>query len=232
MYFIIDSKLSSKAKLLLQSFGDIIPFASTHITYEAISNHPDIFMCSTPQGLILARNTPTDLINQLEKFSIPFLYGSSDVKEKYPYTSRYNAVITDTYLIHNLKQTDEVILHACTSLEKIHVEQGYTRCNLLALKNNHFITSDKGIENELIKKKLPVLFVNSTDIELHGFKNGFFGGCCGIYEDTIFINGTLQKFNDGALVKIFLEKLHYNIIELDDSPLRDCGSILHIKTNI
>lgn len=226
MYFIVDSKIYSEAIESLKRYGKVITISSKNITYDTISGHPDIFICSTPNNFIVAKNTPIEITNRLQKLKIPFSLGKSDIKTLYPNTCHYNAVITDKYFIHNLKYTDKKILDSYSTLEKIHVEQGYTRCNLLPLKDDHFITSDKGIHSELLKRNLHVLLVCPEDIVLSGFKHGFFGGCCGVYKDIVFIHGSLTKFNDGLKVRLFLEKLNYTIIELCDAPLQDCGSIL------
>ncbi|MBQ5688902.1 MAG: hypothetical protein IIV21_02970, partial [Bacteroidales bacterium] len=71
--------------------------------------------------------------------------GKKEVGKKYPETVPYNAVGIGNTLIHNLKHTDSTILSLYEN--HIHVNQGYTRCNLVALNENCFITSDEGIFN-------------------------------------------------------------------------------------
>lgn len=148
------------------------------------------------------------------------------VGKKYPHTAHYNAVVTDTFLIHNPKYTEPTILSECSSLELIEVKQAYTRCNVLALPNDRFITSDKGIEKALQRKGLEVLYTDPKGILLPGFKNGFFGGACGIYNQQVFFIGKLDHFPEGENVRDFLEG--YEIIELYDGPLFDGGSILFL----
>jgi hypothetical protein len=54
------------------------------------------------------------------------------------------------------------LLKACEGLTPIHVNQGYTRCNLLALNENLFITSDKGICNSLLDHGLIAIIYHLT----------------------------------------------------------------------
>jgi hypothetical protein len=226
--FIIDSRLPEKAKDRLCRFGDIIEFKTNDITYEAISGHPDIFFCKTEKILVTAPNLPEEYVNLLNIKMITNITGTNPVKKNYPDSAIYNAAINDEFLIHRTDITDREILDSC-SLPRISVTQGYARCSLLMLKNNSFITSDPGIFRTLSNKFINILYVKSDEIILPGFPHGFFGGVCGILENTVFIAGKLDLFHNGRLVAEFLRSLKYDIIELYDGPLFDCGSILAIS---
>ena len=223
---IIDHKLPRQAKRKLSEFGEIMEFHSNGITYDAISGHPDIFFCRAAEAMIVAPNTPEKYIGILKKRKIPFSFGEKEVDIQYPGNASFNAVITEKYFIHNLNISDPVIKGSLESHEYVHVNQGYTRCSLLALKNNHFITSDTGIYNTLNDKRIDVIQVNPEGIKIQGLKHGFFGGACGIYNDKVFIIGSLDHFQEGEKVRDFIEKLEYEIIELYDGPLFDGGSIM------
>ncbi|MFU8843081.1 MAG: DUF6873 family GME fold protein, partial [Bacteroidales bacterium] len=62
-----------------------------------------------------------------------------------------------------------------------------------------------------------------------GFKNGFFGGTCGVVDDIVFFMGSLKKFGDGGAVRNFLEVLNYRVVELYDGQLFDGGSLQFIE---
>ena len=213
----------------LESYGKILPFETNEITYPAISNHPDVFMCHYDEKTIIAPNTPSDFKKALNINNILFTEGQSAVGNSYPKTASYNAVVTDKYLIHNLKITDKTIIENNPEKQKINVNQAYTRCNLLPLNDNSFITSDKGIYNTLLSHNINTLLVNPTGITLPGFDNGFFGGACGVYSNNVFIVGSLNNYTDGEIVRAFLHSLNYNIIELFDGNLFDCGSLFIIN---
>jgi hypothetical protein len=96
-------------------------------------------------------------------------------------------------LIHNLKITDPVILQVHSGKKHIHVSQGYTRCNLMALDDKSFITSDRGIEKTLKCRRTPMCcFVDPAPVILKGQKHGFFPGCCGVLDKNVLITGSLH----------------------------------------
>jgi len=223
-----DEKLPPEAKDSLAKHGDIIEFSTSNITYDAISGHPDIFFCKTNNKLIVAPNLPESYLMLLKEKNFPFVIGSRNVESKYPSSARYNAVVTDNFLIHNLKITDSTILENTKELNQIHINQAYTRCNLLPLKNNSFITSDKGIYKTLNEEKLNIIYVSPDEILLEGFSNGFFGGACGVSKNKVFIIGSLKYLSDGNKVRDFLKNLNYEIIELYDGPLVDGGSLMFL----
>jgi hypothetical protein len=234
--------------------------ATEGITYPSISGHPDIFFCQLPDKLIVAPNLPKKYFDQLNNHRIDYITGDLPVGPEYPASARYNAVATSKFFIHNFRHTDPLITREMKDLIPVHVDQGYCRCNLLPLKDDHFITSDQGIykfqipsaswrtkfqENFKFKKPTLIqhstfnppaggqhstfLWVNPKDITLDGFPHGFFGGCCGVWEEKVFINGSLNCYKDGEKVRNLLSNLNYKIIELNIGPLVDIGSIFSIQ---
>ena len=144
---IADSRMPEEAKKNLKKLGDVLFLNPTEITYKSISSHPDIFFFQTKDGLIYAPNAPKRIIKELKKRKIKLTEGKKEVGKKYPETVPYNAVGIGDTLIHNLKHTDPTILSLYEN--HIHVNQGYTRCNLVALNENCFITSDEAISCQL-----------------------------------------------------------------------------------
>ncbi len=228
MLIIIDKKIPRAAKEKLSGFGELIEIHTDRITYPAISGHPDVFLCQGPLKLVVAPNLPVEFEEKLTGESISIIKGEFPVGEKYPKSSAYNAVVTEKYLIHNFRNTDFMVTRTFDDQEPVHVDQGYCRCNLLALKEDHFITSDEGIFKVIRRYASKVLYVNPEGILLEDFRHGFFGGCCGVYEDKVFIVGSLKLYPEGEKVRAFLNGLGYEIIELYDGPLFDGGGMLFI----
>lgn len=228
MYIIIDKKIPQQAKDKLKEYGKLIELETTGITYEAISGHPDVFFHLISGKLVVAPNLPDKYFQELEQAGIEYTKGEQDVGEKYPASSAYNAVSTKELLIHNFRNTDSVITRLAEDADLIHVDQGYTRCNLLALDNKHFITSDEKVKRVLDRFGKDCLYVNPEGILLEGFKHGFFGGCCGIYDNKVFIIGSLEQYPEGDKVKEYLSALDYEVISLYKGPLFDGGSILFL----
>jgi len=228
MLIIVDRKLPERVKSNLRHYGDLLELVSDGITYPAISGHPDIFFALCGQRLIIAPNLPAKYIRFLEKKSVDFVTGDKPVGEVYPHTASYNAVITGKYLIHNLKLTDEEILKQALRRRRIDVAQGYCRCNLIPLKDDRFITSDRGIKRILDDHDLICLYVDPRGITLPGFKHGFIGGTAGIMQDKFFFTGSLSSFPFGKTLRVFLSDLGYEIVELNDGPPIDGGSIMFV----
>lgn len=229
MPFIVSKDISSEALHILEKSDEVILFETHHITYSAIANHPDIFF--TPLGnntLVYAPNTPQRYINLLQAKGINLIKGGKPVGKLYPETARYNACITSTHIIHNIKYTDTSITGSLKNHKTIQVNQGYTRCNLLPLTNNSFITSDTGIFTVLQKLAMRTLLMNPENITLNGFKNGFFGGCCGIQKNKLFINGSLKHLPEFKHIHNFISNTNFIIIELTPEPPSDIGTILSV----
>lgn len=231
MLAIVNSSISDKALVTLKKHSDIILFSTAGITYDAISNHPDIFICQDNNILIVAPNTPSKFFKIFEDNNIIYKVGVTDVGNKYPFTAHYNAVFTEKYLIHNKKYSDKEIYNRLHSRQIINVNQSYTRCNLLALGDGSFITSDKGIEKQLQKHNIECLYIAPDEIQLSSFDNGFFGGACGYLDNKIFLNGNLSYLKSGTTIKAFLKSKCIDLVELYDGPVIDIGSIILINTS-
>lgn len=225
MMLIIDKKLPQQAKDKLSVYGDILELETSAITYDAISGHPDIFFCPTPKGLIAAPKLPARIINKLRLSRVKTIEGSGMPGRKYPQSAIYNALVTDKFLIHNTKITDESIVKSCSNLEAIHVNQAYTRCNLVAL-NNVYITSDAGIYKTLMHQGFEVHHFSSEEVVLQGFPHGFLGGVCGVWEDKLFLCGSLKYFSEGERLRHLVEQAGYQLVELYDGPPVDGGGII------
>jgi hypothetical protein len=228
MLIIADNRIPEEAKNRLESYGELLLFETSGITEYSISGHPDIFFCNTTKGLVIAPNLPEQYKEILRDNNVSFTEGLLPVEKKYPKAARYNAVITEHYLIHRTDITDTAITNGCKELVSINVKQGFSRCSLLPLKNDHFITSDEGIYKTLLQQEMKVLLVSSDGIILQDHPNGFFGGACGLNESQMFILGALKYYKDGEKIKSFVQPLNYEIVELFDGPLFDGGSIVFI----
>lgn len=226
MLIIIDKKMPAEAKTRLKDFGDLLELETSGITYPAISGHPDIFFCQAKQELVVAPNLPEKYFSALQKHGVKFTTGQKPVGKTYPHTSHYNAVLTQTHLIHNKNYTDKFLLQICRGFKTIHVNQGYTRCNLISLNGSVFITSDPGINKALTNHELSCHYFPPPGIYLEGFTHGFLGGACGIWEQRLFVCGNLNLHNWGNKFRNVAENAGYEMIELCNTPLHDTGSII------
>lgn len=248
---IADSRMPEEAKKNLKKLGNVLFINPTSITYDSISSHPDIFFFQKDDALIYAPNAPKKIVKELKKRKINLIEGEKEVGKKYPETVPYNAVGIGNLLIHNLKYTDPKILSSYKN--HIHVNQGYTRCNLLSLNENCFITSDEAISYQLsaisnvnrqqttdnrlcpheslvetygrTSEYMSVLYIDPKQIKLEGQKNGFFPGCCGIWRNNLIVCGSTKYLKEKEELDKFLKDNDFNLIELYDGELIDVGSI-------
>jgi len=228
MLIIIDARLVEEAIIALKEIGDVFLLKSDNIVYESIKGHPDIFLTQIDDLVVMAPNAPTALKEILKKHRIPFLRGKAKLGKKFPETAYYNAVCTADFVIHKEGLTDTCILHETAKKKTINVSQAYTRCNLLPLPDGSFITSDKGIEKNLMAQGLQAYYFDSEDVLLAGQDHGFFGGAMGIYQGKLYIIGSLRYYNQAEALKDLCLSKALEIVELYDGPLIDGGGIFFL----
>ena len=234
---IADARMPEEAKKNLKKLGDVLFLNPTDITYKSISAHPDIFFFQTKDGLIHAPNAPKRIVKELKKRKIKLTEGKKEVGKKYPETVPYNAVGIGDTLIHNLKHTDETILSLYEN--HIHVNQGYTRCNLVALNEKTFITSMEDYKTTRLQDykledaetqshkdaEFKVLYIDPKQIKLEGHDHGFFPGCCGVWKNNLIVCGSTKHLKEKEALDKFLKDNGFNLIELYDGELVDVGSV-------
>ncbi len=230
MLIIVDKKLPEPAKARLRESGWLLELETIGITYDAISGHPDIFFTQIDDQLIIAPNLPEKFKTRLLSLGVEFLEGSNPVGTSYPHSAIYNAAATSEFLVHNLSITDSAVLNFAGDKTLINVKQGYTRCNLVFITHDRAISSDLSICKKLSDATIKVLHFDPKTILLPGFGNGFFGGCCGVFDKKLWLSGNLKYHQGGQNVKEFVNGAGLDIIELYDGPLFDAGSIFFIIT--
>ncbi|GAB1404558.1 hypothetical protein MASR1M74_17370 [Lentimicrobium sp.] len=222
---ITDKRLPLPAKNALHTLGKTLFLQSSTMVYKSIGGHPDIFMCADHEKVVVAPGLPDEIKATIEQHRIRLFTGQANPDRTYPDSARYNAVVTEDYIIHHLKITDPIILSTFPGRKHIHVNQGYTRCNLLALSHSHFLTSDRGIEKALQAEGKRVLYVDPQPVRLPGQKHGFFPGCCGIIDKTVLVAGSLAYHHEKAAIVTFIQESGMEIHELYKGVLTDVGGI-------
>ena len=207
---------------------DVIKIPKDNNLYEAINGHTDIQLnILNKHTLIINKNINCSFKELLKIKNINFIESDSTLSSKYPSNISLNAYITDNYLIHNLKFTDKKILEYCKNKKTINVNQGYTKCSILPLREKVIITNDTGIYNTLKNEGFDILLLPFGDIELSGFNYGFIGGVGGmISNDSMAFFGSLDNYTFGNEVKKFLYKYDIKPIYLSNTKLIDRGSLL------
>ncbi|MBM6819653.1 MULTISPECIES: DUF6873 family GME fold protein [Clostridia] len=207
---------------------DVIKIPKDNNLYEAINGHTDIQLnILNKNTIIINKNINLSFKELLKTKNINFIESNSTLSSKYPSNISLNAYITDNYLVHNLKFTDKKILDYCKNKKTINVNQGYTKCSILPLREKVIITNDTGIYNTLKNEGFDILLLPFGDIELSGFNYGFIGGVGGmISNDSMAFFGSLDNYAFGNEVKKFLYKYDIKPIYLSNTKLIDRGSLL------
>jgi len=199
----------------LEAQGFEISFVSaTSHTYDAVSSHPDIYMC---------------------KFDESNMF-HGDVNElgfHYPDNIKFNAVVMGDYFIHNLKFTSSNLLAEAKRLNKklIHVPQGYTKCNMAVVSDNAAITSDMGIANAIktATAGIDLLVVEPGHVALRELPYGFLGGASGRVRDEMLFHGNLTAHPDFDKISDFVKKYNCRLTHFEGFALEDIGSIIEIR---
>ena len=175
---------------------------------DAISCHPDIYMCHL--GKKLFSGDPAKLTHD------------------YPGHAIYNGCSTGKYFIHNLKITDEKLLEEVDriGLTKVHVAQGYAKCSCVVVDEDSIITADRGIAKAAIAAGMNVLVIDPKQVVLDGYPYGFIGGASGKVGNTILFNGDLRRHSNYNEIVDFIERRGVSIKYFEEYPLTDIGSII------
>lgn len=192
----------------LKTLDEVKPVGPIANVGKGIACHPDVLYCRLGGG---------------EKAEV-FKGDETKLGEIYPADCRYNAVVVGKYIIHKQGVTDEDLLKAA-SRELIDVPQGYTKCNVVVVDDEHIITSDEGIA-KAVSGRLDCLLISPGQIRLPGFKYGFIGGCSGRVDNQIIFNGNLSEHSDSGKIIEFINKRGLEVKYFTDWSLMDIGSII------
>ena len=197
--------------------------------YDEVSGHPDIFFTVINGKLVKASNVETSE-------NVIGITGEN-VENGYPNTAKYNICVNNKYAIGNFKYVEKniKIIIESSDLEKISVNQGYTRCSLFSIDETHYITSDLGIKKKLEDKGLNVLYITSNNIRLldknsnYSKMNGFIGGALFKLKNNIVLFGDISKLEQGIELKEYIENLGYNFIYFEGEEVIDYGSVIFLN---
>jgi len=175
---------------------------------EAISTHPDIYMCKL-----------TDRI---------YFGDSSLLGPEYPSDVLYNAAAVGNYLICSRYTSKKLIEES--GLIPVFVPQGYVKCNLTVIDDKHVITEDKGISKalEMLKTQTGIecLLISPHHVYLPGYKYGFIGGASGKIDNEIIFNGDLSAHPDYERIIDFINQCGLKTAFFKEYRLTDIGSII------
>lgn len=228
MYAIIDKRAPIEVKKNLEKYtDDIFEFSSEDITYNAISGHPDIFMFQDRNKLIIAPNTPQDLIKFLDSKKVDYSFGVKSIGKSLENSVLYNCLCSDTYFFCKQAKPDLSIQDWCSAKQLLNIPQSYARCSMFII-DNKIISSDKGIVKCMENHKIDHCYFDPSQITIRDHKNGFIGGTMGATNHKVFFLGNLLKHTDGKVLHKYIIDLEKEVISLGNDYLYDGGGIFFV----
>lgn len=229
MYAIIDKRSSQEIKDNLGKYvDDVFEFSSEGITYNSISGHPDVFMFQDVNQLIIAPNTPIDLINFLDEKQVTYLLGTAPVGKSLDDSVLYNCLSTHNHLFCKRGKPDVSIQKYCASKQIVNLPQSYTRCSMFGV-GNKIITSDLGIAKVLENNNMDYFYFDPSEITIKDHKNGFIGGTMGAMEDKVLFLGDLLKHKDGKALHQYITNIGKEVVCLGKDYLYDGGGVFIVS---
>ncbi len=227
---VCDSRLPDAMKSTLQNDYHILEFSAKNVVEEPLHGHPDIFLAQINEKLIIAPNSPKYIFDYLHTHSILYQMGKENVGFSYPEIAKYNVSANQNLILCNSTICDSEILNYSKNLEIINVKQGFCRCSTLILEEDVFITSDQGIFKVLKNRNLEVHYFSDTNIFLPGYRHGLLGGCLGIDKESrrVVVSGSLDTLENGNELRLMLQNLAYDVLELGNKCLLDVGGFFII----
>ncbi|WP_262121906.1 DUF6873 family GME fold protein [Anaerococcus sp. Marseille-Q5996] len=222
--FIISHKSTNEFKEFLQKNNfDFIETIDNPNLDPRIADHPDLSIFRLDgENMIVDKN----VFNYYQdKISHINLIAGESVACKYPYDSIYNIYKGSDFYIHNdISEKNILAFLRDNSFKHYFVKQAYSRCSIVPM-GDKVLTSDFGIYKAL-KDKIDLVLLKKENIPLDGFDNGFLGGTCGFFDNTLIFNGNIEKLNSYEIIRDEASKSGIDLLYPKNCDLIDTGSIL------
>ncbi|BFL71874.1 MAG: hypothetical protein E7D92_02565 [Anaerococcus sp.] len=187
-----------------------------------IADHPDLTIFKLDNRSLVVDKNMVDFYKELIKNQD--IISGQEVGNIYPKDAIYNIYKGSDYYIHNDHTESHIETYMKNNNYKyLYIKQGYTRCSIVPM-GDKILTSDYGIYKRL-KNKIEVVLLKKESIPLDGFYNGFLGGCCGFFENTLLFNGNIERLNSYEIIKNEAKKSNIRLL-YPSCSLVDTGSIL------
>lgn len=227
MLAIVNQDIPRPALQRLEYFAEVVRFRANDFGFPFLEGHADLFFCQIDNQMIVAPNTPEQYIRMLEERHLPFLYGSNRVGANL--LGSYNVAVGNRVAIGNRGQMDPILRSRLNDRTIVPVKQGFARCTTVPLPDGRFVTSDSGIAKKCASESIAALLVDASCILLPGYRNGCFGGCCGLEGNRLFLVGSLANHPQEKAIRQWIEQSGIELIELYAGPLFDVGSIFFVE---
>ncbi|MBQ2726692.1 MAG: hypothetical protein IJF78_13385 [Clostridia bacterium] len=227
---VCSSLLSEEAVHTLNQRFRVVLMPPDNDLPEPIRCHPDSIFAVVGEQLIFPRSYAESYPGIVEEISslsgLRLILSDASRGSVYPLDASLNAACGRDFLLCRPDIAAPEILSAAEqqNLTVIPVRQGYAGCACL-MTDRAVLTFDSGIARVLESRPPPCVLLDSGGISLHGYDCGFFGGACGFFDDTVFINGNPESLPCYPQLREFAKNCGYTLFPLCQSPVTDCGGI-------
>ncbi len=231
---IVSCEISENTEASIRKFG-IEPFKlyGNMNVDEAVKNHPDMHFVHISNNTLLSSKNICSLAGE---YISDFTYINSKPDNTtfvgYPDDAFLNCLVLGKYLICNTKCISNDVLKYSEEieLEVLHVNQGYTKCNICVVNKNSIITEDNGIASNLSEYGFRILLLKTNSVKIKKYKYGFIGGASGkISENKLAFFGDIFSHPEYDKIYRFLYKEDVEPVALTREPLTDYGSLMPIE---
>ena len=207
---------------------------SVDILTPSMRRHADLgIIVVGEKKVVCAPETYAYYEKELSPYGFEVISGKKSIGSHYPDDCAYNVCIVGKKCFLNKNVCDSLLLDILISegFEIIDVKQGYTKCSISPIDENSFITGDYAIAREGEKRGMDVLLIENDGILLPPYKNGFWGGSCGMGDEkTLIVNGDISTLPSGDKIRDFLGSKNIKIQKSKEGEILDIGSIILLCT--
>ncbi len=228
----VDSRLEHGMKGELLKWNTIlleIPMCNR--INAALSGHPDMQLVRIRENVLICHpHMSQSLTEELRNRGYVVYKGRAELGKAYPQDVAYNVAIIGGRAFHNTKYTDPLLaeLLGRYSIRLVHVNQGYTKCSVLAVTAESIITADPSIAAAAKNEGMDVFIIPpQKNIRLPGQDYGFIGGTAGfINKNVLAFAGNIETLDSKDEIKSFLKKHGVEWISLAETPIHDYGGLV------
>ncbi len=235
MTVIIDIRTpgNCQAALVKRDF-EIIALPPFPCLPQPIASHPDMLIFFTDKHLITHKSyypIAQDQLNLIaQKSKRELLLTDESIGNIYPSDVLLNAAVVGNSIIGRTDAISDYISNYAKSSGKelINVRQGYAKCSVCTVSDNAIITADRGIAAEATRHGIDTLTVSPGPVRLDGYDCGFIGGASGLYRDTVYFCGNIDRHPDADSIRTFCQKHGKQVASLSDGELLDVGTLFFL----
>ena len=209
-----------KVNLPLHPVRFLAPFAELSLP---VASHPDMLLFPTGNELIVPKRYYEDNPSLFDGISLAVT--DEIFRGGYPNEVRLNALRVRETVFGHEKALSPLIRDR---FRIVNVKQGYARCSVCMVDEDHFITADPSLFKALREKRKDVLSVSPGFINLPGYETGFIGGASFSFANAIYFFGDLFRHPDGKRMADYIEKSGKTPICLGKRDLVDLGGAVFV----